>query len=65
MREGFERHPDEVDPRKYLSISRENIKEAVREKVRLFRSNGRIDSSGGFKSLPRQYRSVELGGSEE
>ncbi len=65
MREGFERHPDEVDPRKYLSISRENTKEAVREKIRLFKSNGRIDSSGSFKSPPRQYRSVELGGSEE
>ncbi len=65
MREGFERHPDEVDPRKYLSISRENIKEAVREKIRLFRSNDRIDSSGRFKSPPRQYRSIDLGGSEE
>jgi fructose-bisphosphate aldolase class II len=65
MREGFERHPDEVDPRKYLSISRENVKEAVREKIRLFKSNGRTDSSGGFRSPPRQYRSIELGGSEE
>jgi len=65
MKEGFEKHPDEVDPRKYLSIARENVKEAVREKVRLFRSNERIDSSGGFKSPPRQYRSVDLGGSEE
>ena len=65
MREGFEKHPDEVDPRKYLSIARENVKEAVREKLRLFRSNDRIDSSGGFKSPPRQYRSADLGGSEE
>jgi fructose-bisphosphate aldolase class II len=65
MREGFEKHPDEVDPRKYLSISRENVKEAVREKIRLFKSNDRIDSSGGFKSPPRQFRSVDLGDSEE
>ena len=65
MREGFEEHPDEVDPRKYLHISRENVKAAVREKIRLFKSNGRIDSSGGFKSPPRQYRSLDLGGSEE
>ena len=65
MREGFERHPNEVDPRKYLSISRDNVKEAVREKIRLFKSNDRIDSSGGFKSPPRQYRSADLGGSEE
>jgi len=65
MREGFEKHPDEVDPRKYLSIARENVKEAVREKIRLFKSNDRIDSSGGFKSPPRQYRSADLGESEE
>jgi tagatose 1,6-diphosphate aldolase GatY/KbaY len=65
MREGFEKHPDEVDPRKYLSIARENVKEAVREKIRLFKSNDRIDSSGGFKSPPRQYRSVDLGHTEE
>ena len=65
MREGFEKHPDEVDPRKYLSIARENVKEAVREKIRLFKSNDRIDSSGGFKSPPRQFRSVDLGESEE
>jgi len=65
MRDGFDKHPDEVDPRKYLSISRENIKEAVRGKVRLFGSNERIDSGGGFKSPPRQYRSVELGHAEE
>ena len=65
MREGFERHPGEVDPRKYLSISRENTKEAVREKIRLFKSSGRIDSSGGFRSPPTQYRSADLGGSEE
>lgn len=65
MREGFEKYPDEVDPRKFLSIARENVKEAVREKIRLFRSNDRIDSSGGFKSPPRQFRGVELGGSEE
>ena len=65
MREGFERHPDEVDPRKYLRISRENVKEAVREKIRLFKSNDRIDSGGGFKSPPTQHRSADLGGSEE
>jgi len=65
MREGFERMPDEVDPRKFLAISRENVKEAVREKIRLFGASGRIDASGGFVSPPRQFRGVELGGSEE
>ncbi|HIC93804.1 MAG TPA: ketose-bisphosphate aldolase [Anaerolineae bacterium] len=65
MREGLEKMPDEVDPRKFLAISRENVKEAVREKIRLFGASGRIDSSGGFVSPPRQFPSVELGGSEE
>ncbi len=65
MREGFEKHPDEVDPRKYLRISRENVKEAVREKIRLFKSNDRIDSSSGFVSPPTQQRSVDIGGAEE
>ncbi|MFB0533803.1 MAG: ketose-bisphosphate aldolase [Anaerolineae bacterium] len=65
MREGFEKHSNEVDPRKYLSISRENVKEAVREKIRLFKSNGRIDSSSGFVSSPTQHRSVDIGGAEE
>jgi fructose-bisphosphate aldolase class II len=65
MREGFERNPDEVDPRKYLIISRENVKESVREKIRLFKSNGRIDSGSGFISPPTQYRSVDIGGAEE
>lgn len=65
MKECFEKHPSEVDPRKYLSISRENVKEAVREKIRLFKSNGRIDSSGGFLSPPTQHRSVDIGGAEE
>jgi ketose-bisphosphate aldolase len=65
MSEGFEKHPNEVDPRKYLSISRENVKEAVREKIRLFKSNGRIGSSGGFISSPTQHRSVDIGGAEE
>jgi tagatose 1,6-diphosphate aldolase GatY/KbaY len=65
MQEGFEKHPAEVDPRKYLSVSRENVKEAVREKIRLFKSNGRIDSSSGFVSPPTQHRSVDIGGAEE
>jgi fructose-bisphosphate aldolase class II len=65
MREGFEKHPGEVDPRKYLGISRENVKEAVRERIRLFKGDGRIDSGGGFASLPTQHRSVDIGGAEE
>jgi len=64
MRAGFEKHPHEVDPRKYLGLARENVKEAVREKIRLFKSSGRIDSSGGFVSPPTVHRSVDIGSIE-
>ena len=64
MKDGLAKYPDEVDPRKALSISRENVKEAVREKIRLFRSAGVIDSSGGFRSPAKQFRSAELGAAE-
>lgn len=61
MKEGLARMPDELDMRKIMSISREKVKERVREKIRLLRSNGRVDSGGRFASLPTQHRSVELG----
>jgi len=64
IKEGLAKYPDEVDPRKSLSIGREYVKEAVREKIRLFRSAGTIDSSGGFRSPARQFRSTELGAVE-
>ena len=65
LREGVEKMPDEVDPRKFLKISREYVKEAVREKIRLFGSAGRIDSTGGFVSPKRTFTGVALGGTEE
>jgi len=65
MKESLAAKPDEVDPRKHLAPAREAIKERVREKIRLFGASGRIDSTGGFVSPPRQFRSVELGGAEE
>ncbi len=65
LREGLEKMPDEVDPRKFLAISREYVKEAVREKIRLFGSAGRIDSTGGFVSPRRVFGAVKLGGVEE
>ncbi|MGQ9627356.1 MAG: class II fructose-bisphosphate aldolase [Anaerolineae bacterium] len=65
LKEGLTKMPEELDMRKILTISREKVKERVREKIRLFRANGRIDSSGSLVSLPTQYRSVELGGVEE
>jgi fructose-bisphosphate aldolase class II len=64
MKEGFDKHPDEVDPRKFLSIGREYVKEAVREKIRLFKSAGTITSSGSFRSLAKQFRSAQLGAVE-
>ena len=64
MREGLEKFADSTDPRKSLSISRENVKERVREKMRLFGSSGVIDSGGGFRSPPKQLRSAELGAAE-
>lgn len=43
MREGMRERPEEVDPRRVLSICREEVKGAVREKMRLFGTSGRID----------------------
>ncbi|MGQ9684496.1 MAG: class II fructose-bisphosphate aldolase [Anaerolineae bacterium] len=53
--------PDETDPRKILGVGRDQVKEAVREKLRLFGSSGSIDAMGGFVSPARQFRSAELG----
>jgi fructose-bisphosphate aldolase, class II len=64
MRSGLAKYPDEVDPRKALQIARDAVKERVREKIRLFGSAGRIDSSGGFVSAVTQHRSADLGSVE-
>jgi fructose/tagatose bisphosphate aldolase len=64
MRRGLAMYPDEVDPRKSLEMARDAVKERVREKIRLFKSSGRINSSGGFASPPSQRRSGELGSVE-
>lgn len=61
LREGLEKMPDEVAPRKVLAISREYVKEAVREKIRLFGSAGRIDSTGGFVSPRKVFGVVKPG----
>lgn len=65
IKKGIEEMPDNVDPRKWLAIGREMVKERVREKVRLFGSSGRITSTGGFASPPTQHRSAHLGSAEE
>lgn len=64
MRQSMEEMPDNVDPRKFLAVGRDAVKEAVREKVRLFGSAGVVSASSGMTGKPRQFRSAELGGTE-
>ncbi len=64
LREGLEKYADSVDPRKPLSLSRDYVKEAVREKIRLFGSSGVIDAARGFRTAPIKFRSAELGPAE-
>jgi hypothetical protein len=47
-----------------LTLGRDYVKEAVREKIRLFRSAGTIDAGGGFRSAPKQFRSADIGAAE-
>jgi len=44
MYKAFEAMPHEIDFRKFLTLAREAAKECVREKIRLFKSSGRISS---------------------
>jgi len=55
MRKTLADMPDEADPRKILAPSRDAVKEAVREKIRLFRSSNTVDSMGGIKSPSRSF----------
>ena len=65
IKQGILESPDNVDPRKWLTLGRDQVKERVREKMRLFKSSGRIAVGGGFVSAPTQHRSAHLGGTEE
>jgi len=65
IKNGILESPDNVDPRKWLTLGRDQVKERVREKMRLFKSSGRISVGGGFASAPTQHRSAHLGGAEE
>lgn len=56
--------PEETDPRKIIGVGRDEVKEAVREKIRLFGSAGTIDTTGGFTSAKKQFRSADLGAIE-
>lgn len=53
MKKSLVERPDEIDPRKYLAPACKAVRERAREKIRLFKSNDRIDSSGRFRSPPR------------
>jgi len=57
-------NPKVEDPRQHLVPAREAAKERVREKIRLFRSNGKIRPGGGFATLPTQHRVAEIGAAE-
>ncbi len=52
--------PDNVDPRKWLSLGRDALKEVVRHKMRTFGSSGQATSSG-FASPAKSFRTAELG----
>ena len=56
--------PDNVDPRKFLIYSRDEVKEVVRHKLRLFGSSGKV-TLGGFVSPKTAHRGVDIGGAEE
>ena len=57
-------NPEVEDPRQHLVPAREAAKERVREKIRLFRSNGKIRPGGGFASPPTGHRVAEIGEAE-
>jgi fructose-bisphosphate aldolase class II len=57
-------HPDVEDPRVHLVPAREAVKDRVRAKIRLFRSNGTVASGGGFRSPTTQHRVADIGEAE-
>ncbi len=64
IKKGIAELPDNVDPRKWLVHSREEVKEVVRHKIRLFGSSGKVTASG-FTSPSTTHRSADIGGLEE
>lgn len=61
--EHLKANPNQEDPRQHLVPAREAAKERVREKIRLFRSDGTV-SAGGFRSAPTQHRVADIGAPE-
>ncbi|MCD6520218.1 MAG: class II fructose-bisphosphate aldolase [Anaerolineae bacterium] len=64
LKKAMEELPDNVDPRKWLVYSREEIKEVVRHKMRLFGCSGKVTASG-FVSPKTVHPAVKLGDAEE
>lgn len=59
IKRAFAAHPDEVDLRKYTAPARTAVKEAVREKIQLFGSQGKapvVSLDGGAWSQPQVIR---------
>jgi fructose-bisphosphate aldolase, class II len=64
LKQGIQESPGNVDPRRWLAIGRDMVKERAREKMRLFGSSGRITVSGGFVSAPSVEHSASMGALE-
>lgn len=64
LKKAQEELPDNVDPRKWLIHSREEVKEVVRHKIRLFGSSGTV-RDGHLVSPRTVHRGVDIGGTEE
>ncbi|HUV95507.1 MAG TPA: class II fructose-bisphosphate aldolase [Anaerolineae bacterium] len=64
MKEALAAMPDNSDPRKFLAVSREEVKEVVRHKIRLFGSSGKVTASG-YVRPSTQHRAVAIGRLEE
>lgn len=61
--EAMGQDPNNIDPRKWLTASRDAVKEVVRHKIRLFGSAGTV-TSAGFVSPKSSQRSAHLGAIE-
>lgn len=58
--DGYAASPSNIDPREWLTLSRDGVKEVVRHKMRLFGSSGTVTSSG-YISPATSHRTAELG----
>jgi len=63
IKRGLAESPDEVDPRKILVHSRDEVMEAVRHKIRTFGSRGQV-TAAGYRTPKKVYAKAELGDAE-